>query len=81
MAARRLLHWAVEYYSAAPEPHVCVTLRGCEPHGIVKRHPVAVAERITMPTEREMPASYRAHQEVVRRAMRQSSHRWRRRVP
>lgn len=81
MAARRLHHWAVEYYSAMPEPHVCVILRGSEPRGIVKRRHVSVAERITLSLKQEMPIDYRANQAMVRRAMRQSTHRWRGRIP
>jgi hypothetical protein len=81
MASRRLLHWAVEYYSAPPEPYMCVVLRGCEHHGIVRRRPVSVAERVTLPFERGMPTNYRANQDVVRRAMHQSRHHWRGGIP
>jgi hypothetical protein len=81
MAARRLLHWTVEYYLATPQPHVCVILEGRERRGVVFRRSSPVAERILLPIEGDVPTDYRANQALVRRAMRQSRHRWRGRVP
>lgn len=85
MAARRLHHWMVEYYSAASEPqsepHACIVLAGCEHHGFVRRHAIQIAERITLPIEWSAPVDYRMNQNLVRRAMRQSRHHWRGRVP
>lgn len=81
MATRRLLHWMVEYYATAPDPYVRVTLQGCERHGIMPRRSTSVWEQILLPLKGGIPAGYQAQQALVRRAMRQSTHHWRGRIP
>jgi hypothetical protein len=81
MATRRLLHWMVEYYSTAPHPYVCVTLRGYERRGLMHRRSQPILEQLRLPFEGRIPAGYGAQQAQVRSAMRHSTHRWHGRIP
>jgi hypothetical protein len=81
MGTRRLLHWTVEYYPTSPQPYVAILLEGDERRGLLSRHAVLVAERLVLPIECVGFPNYQANQALVRRAMRQSRHHWRGRVP
>lgn len=79
MAAYRLQRWSVGHYSAtASQPaYADVTLDGMELHGFIRRINVQYCEDVRIPLLPTDTADAKGSRVIVKRAMAQSSNRWR----